>query len=1319
MYTIQAPPGHPGQPAALIACAFVGQAVTIDAPDPDLTGPVLKTGDHTCHGTSEILRYVAAHPAAEGATPLVPEALKGSIEKWLEVAARCEAAALAWVEPFASKADDAARASTRSDVTTALEQAKLELTKPSAFLVGEVVTLADVALAAALAPLFEGVLGKGAQAHFGPVVAWLAACRALPQFEKALGAPSLSSAEGEWVEPSKKEAAGGKKKKGKGSAKESDLSAPETPAAPASAAAAEELDPEKAAKKAAKDAEKAAKLAKFAAKKAAEEAAKAAKDAEKAAGAEDKKAKEKAEAEAKKKAEAEEVASLIAAARSTPKGDKKELPGAMYKAYHPAAVEAGWYEWWEQCGFFKPDPTSTKPPFVIVIPPPNVTGALHIGHALTNSIQDTITRWRRMSGYNTVWVPGTDHAGIATQTVVEKKLQRERGVTRHDLGRDAFLGEVWQWVDQYGHRIHDQLRRLGSSVDWSRCVFTMDDKLSRAVKEAFVRMFEGGCIYRDNRLVNWCCRLKTAVSDIEVDYIDIPKRTLMNVPGYTEAVEFGVLTSFAYPLESGCGGGRWGGGVLTSFAYPLEDGSGEIVVATTRPETMLGDTAVAVHPEDPRYTAMHGKHVVHPVSGRKIPIICDAELVDMSFGTGAVKVTPAHDPNDFATGKRHSLEFINIFDDNGLINAHGGPFEGQPRFKARITVVDFLKEKGLFRGTQDNPMRLGLCSRSKDVIEPVLKPQWWVDCKDMAAKSCQAVRDGTLEIIPKEFEATWFRWLENIRDWCISRQLWWGHRIPAFYVIFEGEDDKASGSPGMPSEDMGRWVTGRTEEEARANAEKKYPGKAFRLVQDEDVLDTWFSSGLFPFSVFGWPEATVDLKAFYPTSLLETGHDILFFWVARMVMMGFQLTGQVPFKQVYLHAMVRDAHGRKMSKSLGNVIDPLHVIEGISLQGLHGTLEGGNLDPKEIERAKSGQKADFPDGIEECGTDALRFALAAYTAQARDINLDIKRVVAYRHWCNKLWNAIKFAMMNLGDNFQAPATLDPAACPPACRWILSRLNSAVGAVVQAMEAYDFSTATQRIYALWQNELCDVFIEVMKPVMAFDESKPELAAAKARTREALWACLDAGLRLLHPFMPFVTEELWQRLPRAPDMVQYQSIMLTPYPAPVASWDDPAAECAMETALAAVGAARKLRNDYGITKQKPHLYIAVTDADKAAQLQSLALEVATLSSSSAVTLLAAGEAAPLGCSVAIVDDSVTVHMLLKGILDPALEIAKLEKKMSELEGRIEQLRKKQGTPAYEKTPDDVKAADADKIAKAEAELAAAVAAADAMKTLLAAS
>lgn len=559
--------------------------------------------------------------------------------------------------------------------------------------------------------------------------------------------------------------------------------------AAAAAVANVEIDPVKAAKKAAKAAEKEAKKAKAEAKA----AARAAEDAAKATqGDQGKKAKKKAAS-----GPAEEDIKALESALATKSGDKKDLANTpMAKSYNPVAVEAGWYDWWEKEGMFTPKMGSNKPKFVIVIPPPNVTGALHIGHALTNAIQDTIVRWRRMSGYEALWVPGTDHAGIATQTVVEKKLQREEGITRHDLGREKFLERVFEWKEVYGGKITNQLRRIGSSMDWTREAFTMDEKLSKAVKEAFVRMFNEGLIYRDNRLVNWSCQLKTAISDIEVDHIDLEGPTMLSVPGHLKKVEFGVITS---------------------FAYPFEDGSGEVVVATTRIETMLGDTAVAVHPEDERYKHLHGKFVIHPFNGRRIPIITDAELVDMEFGTGCVKITPAHDPNDFTTGKRHNLEFINVFTEDGLVNEQGGEqFTGMKRFECRVAISEALDKLGLFRGKASNPMRLGLCSRSKDVIEPMLKPQWWVNCQDMAKEACDAARDGRLEILPQFMEPTWFRWLENIRDWCISRQLWWGHRIPAFYVRFTGEGDDESGMPGGSSEKMDRWVIGRDADEAQA-----------------------------------------------------------------------------------------------------------------------------------------------------------------------------------------------------------------------------------------------------------------------------------------------------------------------------------------------------------------------------------------------------------------------------------------------------------------------------------------------------------------------
>jgi len=1271
----QGPPGHPSQVATLLAARLAGIAVSLDAPDADLAAPVLEAGGAKVVGGAQIAEHLAK--AWSGA--LYPEgdsAAQAQIDVWIQAAGELELAGNSWLPPTCAAPEytDAVRDDAKKSILAALGMVETALGS-GAYLVGDSMSMADVQVVAHLARLLPSVVGAADIAAAPKTQEYLQRLAGQEAVAAILGPVSLNAGAG-WVVPG---GDAGKKKKGKGGA------GGEAPAGQPTAQ--EEDDPEKAARKAAKLAEKEAKKAKAAAKAAAAAAAKE----KAAAGDGGKKAKAKEEAEAKKAAEAAEVQRIVDAARATPAGAKKNIKADMPKAYCPPAVEAAWYEWWEKSGFFKPDMDSDKPPFVVVIPPPNVTGTLHLGHALTNAIQDTLVRWRRMSGYNALWVPGTDHAGIATQTVVEKKLQREQGITRHDLGREKFLEEVYKWVDIYGGRICDQLRRIGSSVDWDRKTFTMDENRSAAVLEAFVRMYESGKIYRDNRLVNWCCTLKTAVSDIEVDYIDVPGRTMISVPGYKEPVEFGVLLSFAYPLDGE---------------------EGEVVVATTRIETMLGDTGVAIHPEDDRYKHLHGKFVVHPVDGRKIPIICDAELVDMAFGTGCVKITPAHDPNDFATGKRHSLEFINIFDDVGKINARGGPFEGQARFEARRTVTEFLKEKGLYRGTEPNTMRLGLCSRSKDVIEPLLKPQWWVDCKQMAADGCEAVRDGRLEIIPAEFESTWFRWLENIRDWCVSRQLWWGHRIPAYYCQLDGD----ASEPGSTTEEMAQWVVGRTPEEAEANAAKKFPGKKVTLVQDEDVLDTWFSSGLFPFSVFNWPNQTADLAKFYPTSLLETGHDILFFWVARMVMMGMALTDQVPFKQVYLHSMVRDAHGRKMSKSLGNVIDPIHVIEGISLEGLGETLEGGNLDQKEVAKAKAGQKVDFPDGIEECGTDALRFALCAYTSQARDINLDIKRVVAYRYWCNKLWNAIKFAMLNLDDAFvpQSPESLDVKSLPFACRWVVSRLNAAVSTTVSAMEVYNFSDATTAVYAFWQYEVCDVFIELMKPVMA---KGPEAEAEKFATRTTLWLCLDYGLKLLHPFMPFVTEELWQRLPQPAGASVPASIMIADYPKPMDAWKDGAVEAEMAYAQDIVGKIRGLRSDYNLTKQKPHVYIACSSPERAASLTALSAEIATLTTSSAAEVLAHGAPAPSSCGIKICDEATTVHMLLKGVLDPEIEIKRLEKKQSELANKAAALQKKMGMPSYEeKTPEHVKEADMAALEKNAVEQAAASAALEGFRAML---
>jgi len=638
------------------------------------------------------------------------------------------------------------------------------------------------------------------------------------------------------------------------------------------------------------------------------------------------------------------------------------------------------------------------------------------------------------------------------------------------------------------------------------------------------------------------------------------------------------------------------------------------------------------------------------------------------------------------------------------------------RFECRVKIIEFLEEKGLFRGKQDNEMRLGLCSRSKDVIEPMLKPQWWVNCKDMGADAVNVVRDGSLKIIPKDHEKTWFNWMENIRDWCISRQLWWGHRIPAYYIQIEGESAEASGLPGRNSEQESRWVVGRTDEEAMARAQAKFPGKKVTLTQDDDVLDTWFSSGLFPFSSFKWPRETDDLKAFFPTQLLETGHDILFFWVARMVMMSRCLMGVLPFKEVFLHAMVRDAHGRKMSKSLGNVIDPISVIEGITLDGLHKSLQGGNLDPKEIKKAEEGQKADFPDGIEECGTDALRFALVAYTSQGRDVNLDVKRVVGYRHWCNKLFNALRYAMMNLGDSYKAPEELSPKDMPLSCKWILSRLNNTIKSTVAAMDEYQFSPATTAIYSFWQYDLCDVFIELVKPVMASDDEKE-----KKQTRDTLWACLEVGLRLLHPFMPFLTEELWQRLPKAEAYAkEFPSITIAPYPTCSEEFLFADLENKMTYSSVVTNKIRSLRQNYGLTsnKQRPDVWLLCNDQATLDKVGPVSAYVATLSTSNKVTCVLSSAEIPEGCGVAPVDSQVTAYVLLAGLIDPAAEIKRLEKKVQAGAQAEKKLRDKMNMPDYAKTPQKFKDADNDKLKDLATEKAGLEEAIEGFKKILAA-
>ncbi|KAF9903992.1 hypothetical protein BX616_001440 [Lobosporangium transversale] len=960
---------------------------------------------------------------------------------------------------------------------------------------------------------------------------------------------------------------------------------------------------------------------------------------------------------------------------TTPKGQKKDMSQPMAATYNPRAVEAAWNDWWEKERFFEPELTADgkikeEGVFVIPAPPPNITGSLHTGHALAITIQDGLCRWNRMLGKTVLFNPGTDHAGISTQSVVEKQLWKESKKTRHDIGREAFVKKVWEWKDTFQARIHNQIRRLGASNDWSREAFTLSDKLSHAVTEAFCRLHEEGTIYRATRLVNWCSELNTALSNLEVDNKELTGRTFLNVPGYepNEKFEFGVLIS---------------------FAYPVENSDEKIVVATTRIETMIGDTAVAIHPQDERYKHLHGKYVIHPFSGRRIPIVLDDIVVDMAFGTGAVKITPAHDFNDYEVGKRHNLEFINILNDDGTLNNNCGEFSGMKRFHARVAVLKALKEKGLYVDTVDNAMTVPLCSKTRDIIEPLMKPQWWVNCKDMAADALQAVKDGKVVIRPQTSEKEFYRWMENINDWCISRQIWWGHRIPAYFVRFEGvEQDFADGQ---------FWVSGRSEQAARENAEKKFPGKKFTLEQDPDVLDTWFSSGLWPFSIMGWPEMTEDFKKFYPTSMLETGWDILFFWVARMIMLGIKMTGEVPFSEVYCHALVRDAQGRKMSKSLGNVIDPIDVIEGISLQALHDKLRIGNLDPREIAKAEQGQKMDFPNGIPECGTDALRFCLSAYSAFGRDINLDILRVDGYRKFCNKLWNATRFALLKFEEGFLPNATAAKSGRESlAERWILNKLNVAAVELNEQLSQRNFMKATDAVYKFWLYELCDVYIEIIKPITEGSDQ-----VAKRSAQDTLYTCLEAALRMLHPFMPFLTEELYQRLPRR-DGDKIPTIVKSPFPVHNPSYVDEKADADFELVFAVVRSARSLMADYNLTKGG-QIFIHGS-AEIAKLLLSEEDGIVTLAKGSKSCKVVTDAAAiPEGCASQTVQEGCSVYLLVKGMVDVDAEVQKIEKKLAKVQKAHDDLFKKTQDPTYlTKVKAEIREMNAAKLKDYEAEI-----------------
>jgi len=895
----------------------------------------------------------------------------------------------------------------------------------------------------------------------------------------------------------------------------------------------------------------------------------------------------------------------------------------MPKAYESPEVEARWYARWEQAGVFEASHGATddrgeldRPTYTIAIPPPNVTGSLHMGHACRTTFEDVLIRHQRMHGKDTLWLPGTDHAGIATQVVVERMLARE-GTTRQELGREAFLERVWEWKEESGGRILTQLRKMGASCDWTRERFTMDDMLARAVREAFVQLYEEGLIYRGTRLVNWDVKSQTVLSDLEVEQ--------------EEGVE----------------------GEMFDFAYALEDGDGELVVSTTRPETMLGDTAVAVHPDDARYTHLHGKKLRHPFVDRLVPIITDAELVDPEFGTGAVKVTPAHDPNDFATGKRHELEEINILNLDGTLNAEGGPFAGMDRFDARKAVKEKLAELGFARGSKKHIMTLPRSQRSGTVVEPMISTQWFVKMEPLAKPAIEVVENGEIQILPEEWTKTYFHWLRNIQDWCISRQLWWGHPIPAWYCA---DCEDVTVSRETPSACHGCGGTS--------------------LRQDEDVLDTWFSSALWPFSTLGWPDKTRDLERFYPTQDMETGYDILFFWVARMVMMGLHFMDEVPFTRVLLAGLVTDERGEKMSKVKGNVIDPLDVIYGATGEALIAKAEKSGA-------AKSGiryLKKTYPDGFMAYGADALRMTLLSYSPQSKRIALSIKRIEGYRNFANKLWNAARFGLMKL-EGTDAKATGEaPAATALANRWILARLAQTLDAAETGLASYRLDDASQALYHFVWDELCDWYLELSKPLL---EGSDE--ALIAETRATLAHVLDATLRALHPMMPFITEEIWQRVPRSYTIEgDFQTIVLAPYPTAANDGrQDAEAEAAFSVVSDFVKAARTLRAEHDLPRSRQVTIHWHADEESAAEVllrEQRLVEALTQSS-----LVRETDGALFDDPGAHFEDAALfiapgLRAAVPGVVDVAKERTRLERDLAKLEKDLATVDKKLGNESF---------------------------------------
>ncbi len=921
----------------------------------------------------------------------------------------------------------------------------------------------------------------------------------------------------------------------------------------------------------------------------------------------------------------------------------------MEKTYTPARIESHWYAQWEQAGYFRPGETGD--PYCIMIPPPNVTGTLHMGHAFQDTLMDVLVRYHRMAGYNTLWQPGTDHAGIATQMVVERQLNAEGG-DRHALGRAAFVEKIWEWKAQSGGTIQNQMRRLGASVDWSRERFTMDEGLSEAVEAVFVQLYREGLIYRGERLVNWDPVLQTAVSDLEVESAEEQSH-------------------------------------IWRLRYPIVDSDEYLVVATTRPETMLGDTAVAVNPTDERYQSLIGRHVRLPLVGREIPIVGD-DYVDPAFGTGCLKITPAHDFNDYEVGLRHGCTPINILTEDARINTNApAAYQGLDRYEARARIVADFEAAGLLDGIDPHRLMVPRCDRTGVVVEPFLTRQWFVDLtretqadgrpggwQEITRPALDAVRNGAIRFVPENWTKTYYNWLEDIQDWCISRQLWWGHRIPAWY------------------DDNGEVYVGSDEAEVRA---RHGLGPDVSLRQDEDVLDTWFSSALWPFSTLGWPEETTELNRFYPTSVLVTGFDIIFFWVARMIMMGLKFRGDVPFREIYIHGLVRDSSGAKMSKSKGNVLDPLDIIDGIDLESLVKKRTTGLMQPQRAPAIEAQTREAFPEGIAEHGTDALRFTFASLATTGRDVVFDMGRVDGYRNFCNKLWNAARYVLMNTEDRLEG-IDAGEMSYGTAERWIVTRLQRTEQTVNEALQSYRLDLAAQAIYEFTWDEYCDWYLELSKPALQGDADTPQARG----TRYTLVRVLEGLLRLLHPIMPFITEAIWQRVAPVAGL-SGQTIMTQAFPIADPERIDTDAETEIDWLQRFILGIRRIRGEMDIApgKRLPVILQNADDADRRrVERHRAALDF--LGRLESIDFLGPDDQAPES-ALALVD-TLEIRVPMAGLIDRDAELARLQKARTRLADDLARTGGKLNNAAFvEKAPAQVVQRERDKQAETESALA----------------